>query len=282
MKVCAVQLNLKHCTSAQSFIKYLEDQVFSQFDEMPDLIVFPENINYCLLFAKKEKITAKSFRTKFEEIFDRVISKINISFLFNFLDIQNQKNIIVSAFSYLSKKYNVHIVSGTFYDKENDEIYNKQILFDNFGNIIGTGYKNKLVGFEKALRIKSCIVPTVINSSLGKIGLCICYDINYPEYVKEFSCDLLLCPSNGWRLFPGYPYDPKKEKPHKDRAFENKIYIARPYCAGWMFPLYFQGHTEIVGRNGEVLSAAKTNNKTELVIADISMGDELLLPTILD
>ena len=279
MKVCAVPLNLKHCTSAQSFIRYLEDQVFSQFDEMPDLIVFPENINYCLLFAKKEKITAKSFRTKFEEIFDRVISKINISFLFNFLDIQNQKNIIVSAFSYLSKKYNVHIVSGTFYDKENDEIYNKQILFDNFGNIIGTGYKNKLVGFEKALRIKSCIVPTVINSSLGKIGLCICYDINYPEYVKEFSCDLLLCPSNGWRLFPGYPYDSKKEKPHKDRAFENKIYIARPYCAGWMFPLYFQGHTEIVGRNGEVLSAAKTNNKTELVIADISMGDELLLPT---
>ena len=92
MKVCAVQLNLKHCTSAQSFIKYLEDQVFSQFDEMPDLIVFPENINYCLLFAKKEKITAKSFRTKFEEIFDSVISKINISFLFNFLDIQNQKN----------------------------------------------------------------------------------------------------------------------------------------------------------------------------------------------
>ena len=282
MKVCAVQLNLKHCTSAQSFIKYLEYQVFSQFDDMPDIIVFTENINYCLLFAKKEKITAKSFRNKFEEIFDRVISKINISFLFNFLDIQNQKNIIVSAFSYLSKKYNVHIVSGTFYDKENDEIYNKQILFDNFGNIIGTGYKNKLVGFEKALRIKSCIVPTVINSSLGKIGLCICYDINYPEYVKEFSCDLLLCPSNGWRLFPGYPYDPKKEKPHKDRAFENKIYIARPYCAGWMFPLYFQGHTEIVGRNGEVLSAAKTNNKTELVIADISMEDELLLPTIQD
>ena len=270
MKVCAVQLNLKHCTSAQSFINYLEDQVFSQFDEMPDLIVFPENINYCLLFAKKEKITAKSFRNKFEEIFDRVISKINISFLFNFLDIQNQKNIIVSAFSYLSKKYNVHIVSGTFYDKENDEIYNKQILFDNFGNIIGTGYKNKLVGFEKALRIKSCIVPTVINSSLGKIGLCICYDINYPEYVKEFSCDLLLCPSNGWRLFPGYPYDPKKEKPHKDRAFENKIYIARPYCAGWLVPIYFAGRTMIVDRKGNVVAKSKSLNKSENVIADLN------------
>jgi len=271
MKVCAVQLNLKHCTSLQSFINYLEDQVFLKFEEMPDLIVFPENINYCLLFARKETITIKSFRTKFEEIFDRVISKINISFLFNFLNIENQKSIIISAFSYLSKKYNVHILSGTFYDKEQDGIYNKQLLFDNLGNIIGTGYKNKLVGFEKALRIKSCIVPTVINTSLGKIGLCICYDINYPEYIKEFVCDILICPSNGWRLFPGYPYDPKKEKPHKDRALENNIYIARPYCSGWMFPLYFQGHTEIVDDLGRVLSAAKTTNKTELVIADISM-----------
>jgi len=278
MKVCAVQLNLKHCANLQSFINYLEDQVLRQFDEMPDLIVFPENINYCLLFAKEEKITSKSFRSKFEEIFDSVISKINLSFLFNFINTNNQKNIIISAFSYLSKKYNVHIISGTFYDREKDGVYNKQLVFDNFGNIIGTGYKNKLVGFEKSLRIKSCIIPTVINSSLGKIGLCICFDVNYPEYIAEFSCDLLVCPSNGWRLFPGYPYDPKKEKPHRNRALENKIYIARPYCAGWMFPLYFQGHTEIVDKNGAVLSAAKTNNKTELVIADISMEDEQLLP----
>jgi predicted amidohydrolase len=88
----------------------------------------------------------------------------------------------------------------------------------------------------------------------------------------------LICPSNGWRLFPGYPYDPKKEKPHRDRALENNIYIVRTYCAGWMFPLYFQGHTEIVDNNGIAISSAKTNNKTELVIADISMEDEQLLP----
>ena len=174
----------------------------------------------------------------------------------------------------------------TFSDINDSIVVNKPIIFTSgnvtapifVGNVIGTGYKNKLVGFEKSLRIKSCIVPTVINSSLGKIGLCICYDVNYPEYIAEFSCDLLVCPSNGWRLFPGYPYDPKKEKPHRNRALENKIYIARPYCAGWMFPLYFQGHTEIVDKNGAVLSAAKTNNKTELVIADISMEDEQLLP----
>lgn len=282
MKICAVQLNLKHCTSYQSFVNYIEDQVFQNIIEMPDLIVFPENINYCLLFAKKDKITSQSFRTQFEKIFDLLISNLNISFLFNFLDIQNQKNIIYSAFSNLSKKYNVHIVTGTFYDKENDGIYNKQFLFDNHGNLLGTGYKNKLVGFEKALKIKSCIIPTVIDCSIGKIGLCVCYDVNYPEYIKEFKCDLLVSPSNGWRLFPGYPFDPKKEKPHRDRALENKIYIARPYCAGWMFPLYFQGHTEIVDRSGNVLSSAKTNNKTELVFADINMEDEQLLPTILD
>lgn len=282
MKVCAVQLNLKHCTSYRAFVSYLEDQVFLKIKEMPDLIVFPENINYCLIFAKKENFKIKSFRNKFELLFDKIIQKTDLSFIFNILNINNQKNIIEDAFSYLSKKYNVSIVSGTFYEKEADGIYNKQLVFDSSGNILGAGYKNKLVGFEKALRIKSKADPIVLSTKIGRLGLCICYDVNYPEYIKQFKCDILICPSNGWRLFPGYPYDPKKEKPHRDRALENNIYIVRTYCAGWMFPLYFQGHTEIVDNNGIAISSAKTNNKTELVFAEIKTEDEQLLPTIQD
>ena len=54
MKVAAVQLNLKNCFSKKQFIDYIEKQVFENLLVMPDIICFPENINYCLLFAKKE------------------------------------------------------------------------------------------------------------------------------------------------------------------------------------------------------------------------------------
>ena len=56
MFVSAVQLNLKHCFSKKQFIDYIEKQVFENLLVMPDIICFPENINYCLLFSKKESI----------------------------------------------------------------------------------------------------------------------------------------------------------------------------------------------------------------------------------
>ena len=48
MFVSAVQLNLKHCFSKKQFIDYIEKQVFENLLVMPDIICFPENINYCL------------------------------------------------------------------------------------------------------------------------------------------------------------------------------------------------------------------------------------------
>ena len=55
MRVCAIQLNLKHCADFESFKNYLQREVFDNLLVVPDLLVFPENINFCLLFAKKNE-----------------------------------------------------------------------------------------------------------------------------------------------------------------------------------------------------------------------------------
>ena len=62
MFVSAVQLNLKHCFSKKQFIDYIEKQVFNKLLVIPDIICFPENINYCLLFAKKETISVEKVK----------------------------------------------------------------------------------------------------------------------------------------------------------------------------------------------------------------------------
>ena len=268
MKVVAVQLNLKNCFSKKQFIDYIEKQVFENLLVIPDIICFPENINYCLLFAKKETISSLSIKSSFENAFDRFISKLDLSFIFRSLNIKNQENIILDSMSFLAQKYNCHIVTGTYYEKRSDGICNSLSIIDNNGEILGTSSKKDLVGFEKALKIKSQLVPVVIETRLGKIGLCVCFDLNDSEYCSKFKCDVLVAPSNGYRPFPGYPFNYKKETPQIQRVEENKYAVIRPYFAGWMFPLYFQGRTMIVDKNGTIYSS-KTRDKTELLVVTI-------------
>jgi hypothetical protein len=54
-----------------------------------------------------------------------------------------------------------------------------------------------------------------------------------------------------------------------ERAKENGFSIVRPYCCGWMFPLYFQGHTQIVDALGNVVAKSATRNKTEVITAEL-------------
>lgn len=272
MKVACVQLNLKHCFSQKYFETYLEKQVFENLLVKPDIICFPENINYCLLFSKQEKISNLSVKNIFESLFDKFISKLDLSFLLRFLNIKNQEKIILQTMSNLAKKYSVHIVSGTYYEKRVDGIYNTQTLFDSNGEIVGKASKKYLVGFEKALRLQTQYEPIVLETRFGEVGLCICYDLNDAYYVSKFKKEgavILFAPSNGWRLFPGYPFDYNKETPQIQRAKENGFSIVRPYCAGWMFPLYFQGHSQIVDATGKVVAASLTRNKTEILLAEL-------------
>ena len=272
MKVASVQLNLKHCFSQKSFQEYIEKQVFENLLITPDVICFPENINYCLLFAKQEKISTLNIKNNFESLFDKVISKLDLSFIFRLINIKNQEKIILQTMSNLAKKYNVHIVSGTYYEKRYDGIYNSQALIDSSGDIVGKASKKYLVGFEKALRLQTQYEPIVLETRFGEIGLCVCYDLNDAYYISKFKKEgavILFAPSNGWRPFPGYPFDYNKETPQIQRAKENGFTIVRPYCAGWMFPLYFQGHSQIVDATGRVVAASLTKNKTEVLIAEL-------------
>ena len=272
MLVCSAQLRLRHCISQKSFQTFLEKQVFEKMLVHPDIICFPENINYCLLFAKQDKIFSLSIKNFFESWFDKVISKLDFSFIFRIVNIKNQEKIILQTMSNLAKKYNLHIITGTYYEKKPDGIYNTMALIDPDGEVIGKASKKYLVGFEKALRLQTQFEPIVLETRLGEVGLCVCFDLNDSYYISKFKkegAQILFAPSNGWRPFPGYPFDYKKETPQIERAKENGFSIARPYCAGWMFPLYFQGHSQIVDATGKVVASSLTRDKTEILIAEL-------------
>ena len=73
------------------------------------------------------------------------------------------------------------------------------------------------------------------------------------------------------------PFDKEKEQPQISRSIENQISIIRPYCCGWLFPaLYFQGHTQIVGQDGEILAESTDWEKQKIFYADLALKPKIL------
>lgn len=273
-KVAIVQLNLKQCFTEQTFYEYLEKDVFSKISERIDLIVFPEYINACLLFSKKQKqLEVKSIRTTLEIVFDKLVSLLDLSFLSRMMNINNQRNIILSTFSKLAKKYNTYISTGTYIQLINKKYYSSYSLFDNKGIQLQECHKHKLLGIEKAFKIQTQNYPVCVETDIGNIGMCICYDMNEENYIKsiaELGADIILCPSNGIRPFPNYPFDPFKERPQLAISKKFNLFVLRPYCAGWLFPFfYFQGHSHATDKNGNTILESKTRNQTEVLITEI-------------
>lgn len=275
MKIAIVQLNLNQYIHYSDFLAHMEKLVKEAKDNNSDLIVFPEDINLCVLWTKYIQLSSKSIKPVLESLFEFIISKLNLSWMTALIATNNQKLIIESAFSYLSKKYSINICSGSYYENISGNLYNLCSFYDRDGNLTDKRFKYKLVGIEKAWGVKSQYNPVPVLVDDLRLGLAICFDINDPDYIKDMvenGSEVILVPSNGYRIFPWYPFDEAKETPHRQRAKENNVPILRPYCCGWLFPgLYFRGSSEIVNKKGLVL--AKPSSKDKEQILYFSMED---------
>lgn len=272
MKYKIVQLNLKNCFNYIQFYDYLQSAVDLQ-KQQADLIIFPENLNLMLLFARKQNVKTNNLRNLFEIWIDKILSILKLNFILNIFDIENQKRIIIEACKNLALKNNSYICTGTYYQKINNEYFNSLSFINPHGEVIAEYHKYKLLGIEKALKIKSVYNPQLISTKIGKIGFCICYDLNDKEYISNIcknNCEILIAPSNGWRLFPGYPFNKIKERPQVQRAIENNVNILRPYCAGWLLPFfYFDGRSHAVNKYGMTINESKSRNETEVLFGEI-------------
>lgn len=124
------------------------------------------------------------------------------------------------------KENKIHCIFGTAL-LENDKLYNMAFFIDDKGKIIYKYCKKNLWKSEigKAIKGKK---NEVVNTKFGKIGLIICWDIAYPEYVKELGN------KGAWLIFcPSYVINYKRELESYEqlplaRSFENSAYFV--YC----------------------------------------------------
>lgn len=291
VKVAAVQMNLVQCTSEKDFFEVLDKLVYESAQNGAKIVSFPEDLGFCVAWAKESfrinnimfgiepEFNSLTFKNKIEQFANWIVSKLNLKFMGEWLSQKRISDIIKRVFKKLAKKHGVVIISGTVYERKIDGIYNTCYVFDYDGKLAGSYDKHKLVPLEIAWGVKPGFKPYPIYTKDYDIGVVICYDLDDTNWINEIvrnGAQMIFAPSGGWRPYPDYPFDAERESPQLKRSVENKISIVKPYCCGWLFPgLYFQGHTQIVDMNGEILAESVDWGQEKIFYAEIPLKKKL-------
>jgi 5-aminopentanamidase len=115
----------------------------------------------------------------------------------------------ITAWANLAEAFDVTIVAG-FPEAAGDEIYNSAVVVDAKG-VRGVYRKAHLWDTENSVFDRGDDLPLLVDTTHGRLGVMICYDVEFPEWVRAVAlagADLLCAPVN-WPLLPR----PEGERP---------------------------------------------------------------------
>ncbi|MEL7654902.1 MAG: carbon-nitrogen hydrolase family protein [Bacillota bacterium] len=161
----------------------------------------------------------------------------------------------------LAREYKVHIVYG-FPERDLDKrdvLYNSSVLIDDMGEVKGVYRKVHLFASEKEFFRAGCSYP-VFNTSVGKLGMMICWDTAFPEVARSLAlngADLLIVSTN-WEK-PYLTSVVTKNQQDWDlvtraRALDNCMYLVSANRIGFDESLGFFGRSNIIGPTGEAIA----------------------------
>jgi len=93
----------------------------------------------------------------------------------------------------IAKSNRINLVCG-LYTQENGVFRNSQKIFAPDGTLIGTYHKAHLFAGERTI-YSAGDAPLVVETSIGRLGMTICYDLIFPQYVRkliELGADIII------------------------------------------------------------------------------------------
>jgi predicted amidohydrolase len=162
----------------------------------------------------------------------------------------------------LAKSYKIHLVAGSMPERDaENRIYNTSYVFDRNGRQIGKHRKMHLFDihienkqqFKESDTMTAGDQATVFETEFCKIGLCICYDIRFPELFRLMvgqGAKIIVVPG-AFNMTTGPAH---WELLFRTRAVDNQVFMigvapARNAEAGYIS----WGHTIMVGPWGNVI-----------------------------
>jgi formamidase len=104
---------------------------------------------------------------------------------------------ITSYCADLARKYHVYLVPGSIYEKSGRSVFNTAPMFDPQGNLIAV-YRKMYPWrpHEKTNSGKQTVTFQI--PGIGVVGLCICYDLWFPEVIRDLvwkGAEVILIPT---------------------------------------------------------------------------------------
>ena len=186
----------------------------------------------------------------------------------------------VGAIAKTAKENHIQVV-GSFYEKsrKKDRVYDTAFIINESGTVISTYRKIHLydaLGFRESDKmIRGSKITRPVKTSIGKIGMMICYDLRFPEISRSLAAsgsEILVVPS-AW-------VDGNMKEDHwvtinKTRAIENGCYVIAPDQVGHIYC----GRSLVIDPYGKILLDMKKKQGIDFVDIDldkVSQTRELL------
>ena len=181
---------------------------------------------------------------------------------------ESPDGLIIKSLQNECKSLAINLVAGSIPEKEGDKIFNTSFIIDKNGEVIGKHRKAHLFDVDLPdVKTKESdtfsagdSITTVLIEGI-KIGVAICYDIRFPEFIRLYckeGIDLLMLPA-AFSVTTGTAH---WKEVLKIRAVDNQFYIAASSPARDKSSIYLAyGHSLLSDPWGRILVEASIDEE---------------------
>jgi len=179
------------------------------------------------------------------------------------------------AFSEIAREHECVIVLNLF-ERSGEQTFDSSPVIDTDGKILGVTRMIHITDYpcfhEQGYYVPGDSGAPVYETAIGKIGVAICYDRHFPEYMRALGvagADLVVVPQAG--AVDEWP-EGLYEAEMRVAAFQNGYYVALCNRVGQEECLTFAGESFVCDARGEVIGrAAKEAN--DILYCDASFSE---------
>ena len=184
----------------------------------------------------------------------------------------------IDRFSVLSRELGLYLLAGSIAERTSnpDRYRNTSVLIGPDGTIEASYSKIHLFDIsipgEVTNKESSYVIPgdstVAVETSLGTLGLSICYDLRFPELFRVLALEgarIFFVPS----AFSAYTGKDHWEPLLRARAIENQVYVAAPAQWGWHQGKKCYGNSMVIDPWGTVI--ARASDRESVILADVDL-----------
>lgn len=190
---------------------------------------------------------------------------------------------VTRTLSEIAKKYRIILVAGSICEYSNNRFYNTSLVFDSDGRLLGR-YRKMHLPQDECFYERNYFSPgnlgyRVFKTSIGNIGVSICYDQWFPETARIntlMGADIIFYPS-AIGVVDGIDQEEGDWKEawitvHRGHAISNAIIVAAVNRAGKEGRINFWGSSFICDSFGKILAMAGKEEEILLAEVDFEMN----------